>query len=61
MSYALLNVLNGLAAAPPCITCSIGVSTSINSRALNVSRSERITVGRIRALVRASGRTIKST
>ena len=44
MSRALLWVTNGRAAAPPCCTCSIGVSTSTNPRRWNSSRMVRTTV-----------------
>lgn len=54
-------VLKGRAAAPPCITCSIGVSTSTKPALSKVERSDFKTWGRIRAVSRASGRTIKST
>ncbi|OIQ77261.1 hypothetical protein GALL_410500 [mine drainage metagenome] len=43
------------------MTWSIGVSTSMNSRLKKDSRSERMTVGRMRAFSRACGRMIRST
>ncbi len=61
MSYALMCVVNGRAFAPPCSTCSIGVSTSMNPRRCSDSRTLRTAVARVRSMSRAAGLTIRST
>ena len=53
-------VLNGRAAAPPCMTWSIGVSISMKSCAAKVRRSEAITSARVRMVSRADSRVMRS-
>ena len=45
-------VVNGRAAAPPWIVCSIGVSTSMKSWSSNVRRSEATALDRLRTMLR---------
>ena len=59
-SNALRCVVNGRAAAPPWISCSIGVSTSTKSKPSSVARTDRSTAARSRTMSRASCRTIRS-
>ncbi|MNN90015.1 hypothetical protein D3C81_2079060 [compost metagenome] len=61
MSSALWCVMNGLAAAPPGIGCSIGVSTSMKPASAIWRRSDEIALVRARKVLRVSGDTIRST
>ncbi|MNC33795.1 hypothetical protein D3C75_822030 [compost metagenome] len=61
MSSALWWVSNGLAAAPPGMVCSIGVSTSRKPRSLRKWRMWAITWERTRKVSRTSSLTIRST
>ncbi|MNN66640.1 hypothetical protein D3C81_1822290 [compost metagenome] len=61
MSSALWWVSNGLAAAPPGMVCSIGVSTSRKSRFIRKLRMWAMTCERTRNVWRTSSLTIRST
>ncbi len=61
MSKALECVTNGRAAAPPWIVCSIGVSTWAKPQRASAARNSAMTVMRVRAILRASGRMMRST
>ena len=54
-------VMNGRALAPPCIRCSIGVSTSMNSRPSRKSRSAATAALRMCSISCAAGLMIRST
>ncbi len=60
MSNAFEWVTNGRAEAPPWIVCSIGVSTSRYSCAANVARRLAFTAARVRTVVRAVSRVMRS-
>ena len=61
MSSALWWVTNGLAAAPPGITCSIGVSTSRNDSPTMKSRIAAMVLLRITNARRESSFMMRST
>jgi len=61
MSSALWCVTKGLAAAPPGMGCSIGVSTSMKPASAMKRRTDEIAFVRETKVLRDSGVTIRST